>query len=143
MLWYDVEKSKIIRYGSIFKAETIEEISYLLTMEEKERFLNSIRAVNGDEEIVAAYRNERNERWKRESIENGLREEGKEENTISIIKNMLSEKIDYNTISKVTGKTMEEIKEIKKSHQIGDTIKLKINRNGSEKEITLTLGEQP
>ena len=113
----DVEKSKIIRWGSIFKAETIEEISDLLgddllTMEEKERFLNSIRAVNGDEEIVAAYRNERNERWKRESIENGLREEGKEENTISIIKNMLSEKIDYNTISKVTGKTMEEIKEI-------------------------------
>ena len=107
----DVEKSKIIRCGSIFKAETIEEISDLLgddllTMEEKERFLNSIRAVNGDEEIVAAYRNERNERWKRESIENGLREEGKEENTISIIKNMLSEKIDYNTISKVTGKTM-------------------------------------
>lgn len=62
MLWYDVEKSKIIRYGSIFKAETIEEISYLLTMEEKERFLNSIRAVNDDEEIVTAYRNERNER---------------------------------------------------------------------------------
>ncbi len=81
-------------------------------MEEKERFLNSIRAVNSDEEIVAAYRNERNERWKRESIENGLREEGKEENTISIIKSMLSEKIDYNTISKITGKTIEEIKEI-------------------------------
>ena len=40
------------------------------------------------------------------------REEGKEENTISIIKSMLSEKIDYNTISKVTGKTIKEIKEI-------------------------------
>lgn len=51
MLWYDVEESKIIRWGSIFKAETIEEISDLLTMEEKERFLNSIRAVNGNEEI--------------------------------------------------------------------------------------------
>jgi len=51
MLWYDVEKSKIIRWGSIFKAETIEEISDLLIMEEKERFLNSIRAVNGNEEI--------------------------------------------------------------------------------------------
>ena len=53
----DVEKSKIIRWGSIFKTKTIEEISDLLgddllTMEEKERFLNSIRAVNGDEEIV-------------------------------------------------------------------------------------------
>lgn len=51
MPWYDVEKSKIIRWGSIFKDETIEEISDLLTMEEKERFLNSIRAVNGNEEI--------------------------------------------------------------------------------------------
>lgn len=45
------KKNKIIRCGSIFKAETIEEISDLLTMKEKERFLNSIRAVNGNEEI--------------------------------------------------------------------------------------------
>lgn len=49
MIW--CRKSKIIRWGSIFKAETIEEISDLLIMEEKERFLNSIRAVNGNEEI--------------------------------------------------------------------------------------------
>ena len=40
-------------------------------------------------------------------------------------------------------KSMDELNEIKNSHQIGDTIKLKVNRNGSEKEITLTLGEQP
>ena len=39
-------------------------------------------------------------------------------------------------------KSMDELNEIKNSHQIGDTIKLKINRDGSEKEITLTLGEQ-
>ena len=39
--------------------------------------------------------------------------------------------------------TMDELNEIKNSHQIGDSMKLKINRNGSEKEITLTLGEQP
>ena len=40
-------------------------------------------------------------------------------------------------------KSMDELNEIKNSHQIGDTMKLKVNRNGSEKEITLTLGEQP
>ena len=40
-------------------------------------------------------------------------------------------------------KSMDELNEIKSSHQIGDTMKLKINRDGSEKEITLTLGEQP
>ena len=40
-------------------------------------------------------------------------------------------------------KSMDELNEIKNSHQIGDMIKLKINRDGSEKELTLTLGEQP
>lgn len=40
-------------------------------------------------------------------------------------------------------KTMDELNEIKNSNQIGDTMKLKINRDGTEKEITLTLGEQP
>ena len=38
--------------------------------------------------------------------------------------------------------TMNELNEIKNTHSIGDTMKLKINREGSEKEITLTLGEQ-
>ena len=40
-------------------------------------------------------------------------------------------------------KEMDELNEIKNSHKIGDEIKLKINRDGEEKEITLTLGEQP
>lgn len=40
-------------------------------------------------------------------------------------------------------KTMDELNEIKNSHQIGDELKLKINREGKESEITLTLGEQP
>ena len=40
-------------------------------------------------------------------------------------------------------KTMDELNEIKNSHKIGDELKLKINREGKEQEITLTLGEQP
>ena len=39
-------------------------------------------------------------------------------------------------------KTMNELNEIKNTHSIGDTMKLKIQRDGAEKEITLTLGEQ-
>lgn len=39
-------------------------------------------------------------------------------------------------------KTMDEINEIKNSHQIGDTIKIKVNRNGEEKELSVTLQEQ-
>ena len=38
--------------------------------------------------------------------------------------------------------TMDELNEIKNSHQIGDTMTLKIVRDGDEKDITLTLGEQ-
>lgn len=39
--------------------------------------------------------------------------------------------------------TMDELNEIKNSHKIGDTMKLKINRSGEEKEITITLEETP
>ena len=39
--------------------------------------------------------------------------------------------------------TMDELTEIKNSHQIGEELKLKVNRDGEEKEITVTLAEQP
>ncbi len=39
--------------------------------------------------------------------------------------------------------TMDDLNKIKNSHKIGDEMKLKINRNGQEKELTVTLGEQP
>ncbi len=38
---------------------------------------------------------------------------------------------------------MDELNAIKNSHQIGDEMKIKVNRNGQEKELTITLGEQP
>lgn len=38
---------------------------------------------------------------------------------------------------------MDELNEIKNKHQIGDELKLKLNRNGEEKEVTVTLLEQP
>lgn len=40
-------------------------------------------------------------------------------------------------------KTMDELNEIKNSHKIGDQMKIKVNRDGQEKELTITLGEQP
>ncbi len=38
---------------------------------------------------------------------------------------------------------MDELNEIKNSHQIGDEMKIKVNRDGEEKELTIKLGEQP
>ena len=40
-------------------------------------------------------------------------------------------------------KTMDELNEIKNSHSIGDELKVTVNRDGQEKELTITLGEQP
>lgn len=39
--------------------------------------------------------------------------------------------------------TMDELNKIKNTHQIGDEMKIKVNREGKEKELTITLGEQP
>lgn len=38
---------------------------------------------------------------------------------------------------------MDDLNKIKNSHKIGDEMKIKVVRNGQEKEITITLGEQP
>lgn len=38
---------------------------------------------------------------------------------------------------------MDELNEIKNSHKIGDEMKIKVNRNGQEKDLTITFGEQP
>lgn len=40
-------------------------------------------------------------------------------------------------------KTMDELNDIKNSHNIGDTITLTILRDGDEKEVSVTLAEQP
>ena len=48
-------------------------------------------------------------------------------------------------ITEIDGKKItnfNELNEIKNTHSIGDNITLKINRNGEDKEISLTLGEQ-
>ena len=42
-----------------------------------------------------------------------------------------------------TVSTMNELNEIKNAHNIGDTIEVKLNRNGSEITVTVTLTEQP
>ena len=40
-------------------------------------------------------------------------------------------------------KTMDELNEIKNSHQIGDEMTVKVNRDGEERDLTIKLGEQP
>ena len=39
--------------------------------------------------------------------------------------------------------SMDDLNKIKNSHKIGDEMKIKVNREGQERELTVTLGEQP
>lgn len=39
--------------------------------------------------------------------------------------------------------SMDDLNKIKNSHKIGDEMKVKVNREGQEKELTIKLGEQP
>ena len=98
-------------------------------MEEKEHFLNTVREANDDRKILREWQlqdaklkiieenNAEKRRIHKEGIKQGKKEgkiEGAEEKSLEIIINMLKKKLDYNTISEVTGKTIEEIKEIEK-----------------------------
>ena len=119
MIYNGSRKDDIVRIGSALTASTIEELSYflgeeLLSMDEKEAFLNTVMEAN-NREILKAWNEERNQIWKEEmtlknsykrgideGIEKGL-QEGIEYNMVSMIKNMLEEKIGYKTISIIGG----------------------------------------
>ena len=53
----------------------------------------------------------------KETFNQGM-EQGIEKNKVDIIKEMLKEKSSYEFISKITGKSIKEIKEIEKSINI-------------------------
>ena len=91
----------------------------MLSMEKKERFINTIEDVNNAETIMTEWMLEENARLKHAgpmsyAKEEGI-EQGAEEKNKEVIINMLEEVTDYNFISRVTGKTIEEIKEIEKN----------------------------
>ena len=144
---------KAVRWGAILSRRNIEEIENLigddlLTMEEKERFINRVKEVNENENLIPAWIFEENARLKaeqerefaiREGHEIGIKEgrkegrkegikegrkegikEGRETNQKEVIINLLKKRIDYETISDVTGKSVEEIKKIEKTIEIGD-----------------------
>lgn len=118
---------KSVRWGALLKEENIDKISDILgkdmlSMEEKERFLDTIREVNDDEKILNDWVLEKLAEDKvrdqinyanRVGFEQGL-EQGVENNKVEIIKSMLSKGYDYKEISEITGKDIDAIKEIEK-----------------------------
>lgn len=130
---------KVVKWGAILYSNlddiesTLNRIGDLLTMEEKERLIKRTNDVKNNKRIIQEWMVIENNRLREEDIYNtamgearrqGFREgkeqgleqgleQGIENSKLEIVKNMLNKNIDYDIISEVTGKTIEEIKKIK------------------------------
>ena len=116
-----MERWGAILYCSINDIELISQLlgDDLLTMEEKEKFIVKIKDANSSDRIIQDWMVEENNRLRLEgqlayAKDEGI-EQGIEENKIDVIRSMLKKNIDYNTISEITNKSVEEIKEIEKN----------------------------
>lgn len=126
MFYTNYEKMK---FDEIFMAgmmsKNFKEIYYImktiLSNKELNKFMGSM--INMSKEWIPIHE------WEKEKMEKLVRdkareiatkegiEKGREEKTIAIIKNMLNNNIEYEMISKITGKSIKEIKEIEKMVQ--------------------------
>lgn len=122
------EVSTLERISGMMYTEYLEDISKLLgsdllTMKEKEQFLNDIKEKSKDKDILEAVKFEdsieyRFELVKEAAYEEGIEEgivQGIEQGIVNTIKNMLNNNYSIDDIAKITKKTHEEIIDIKNS----------------------------
>ena len=92
-------------------------LSGILNEEKLNRLMRCVIEMTNEELIYNIHE------WEKEKMEKMVEEdtifyakkEGREEEKETMIKNMLEENTDYEYISKITGKTIEEIKEIEEA----------------------------
>ena len=123
-LVYDIGIDKLpkaVRWGAILKEENLGKISDILgddmlTMEEKEEFLDTINVVNNDDGILDDWfldeLAKHKARCQRDYAKKEGRVEGIEDTKVELVKNMLIKKYTYDDIYELTGKTIDEIKAI-------------------------------
>jgi len=86
----------------------------ILTMNEKEKLLNDIKLKASNEKVQKSLRLEDDIEYRfdlveEDALERGIKQ-GIEQNIINTIISMSNKNIDLNTISDITGKSIEEIK---------------------------------
>ncbi len=126
-LVYDIDVinlPKAVRWGAILIESEIDNIAKILgddmlSMEEKDRLIETIKDTNNDKKVLKKWiALEKAKMVYENDIEYAKeqgREEGSETKELEVIRNMLLEGIEYSVICKITGKTIEEIKEIEYS----------------------------
>ena len=126
-----IRKRRHIKWGALFSCMTIDEIKpiidELLTKKESDIFMEKLDKITNDNYVMSEAEALRLDDMFRRSIrKEGIAEgkslglaEGKnlgiEENQMKIIKNMLNNKFDLKTISKITSKSLKDIMKIKES----------------------------
>lgn len=129
-LVYDIGVDKLpkaVRWGSILKEKNIGKISDILgddmlNMEDKKEFLDAIDDVNNDDSILDDWFLEELAKHKARcqrdyAMKEGI-QQGVKQKELELVKNMLKENTDYDFISKITGKTIEEIKKIENNMKL-------------------------
>ena len=121
------ETPLLARLGAISDEYKISRIMDMLgdaiTMDEKNKLSKILEDINDNDTIVQNWIFEENARLKYEgdmetSFNDGIelgKEEGIESSKLEMIKNMLKENYEYESISKISGKTIDEIKEVEES----------------------------
>ena len=110
------EISELEKLAAILYCDCLEDISSILESVrldnmEKEKFINDINNASCDKNNQEAIKLEDNIEYRFELT----KEEALREKTIDVIKNMLKKDYDIKEISDITGKSINEIKEIEKS----------------------------
>ena len=120
--------SNLEKWSGIIGCNYLEDIasileSGLLSMDDKNKFLNDIKEKSRDKDVLEAVKLEDSIEYRFELVEEdaynrGMEQgimQGIEQKELDMIKSMLENKLDYKTISKISGKSIEEIKEIENS----------------------------
>lgn len=109
------ELNNVEKIGKLLKSESIDEIEEIVGEEMKD-IIDKIVELSSDENLVGLYNKEDLQRQINEGIvldaeERGI-SKGTSKRNIEIAKKMLEEKMKIDTISKITGLSIEEIKKL-------------------------------
>ena len=121
------EISDLITFGAIISSEHLEDIASILergkismSKDEKERFLNDVKEAASDKDVLKAISFEstieERYKWIEDASRADEREKVTKEDDIKYIKAMLNNKLDYNIISNISGKSIAEIKAIENNN---------------------------
>ena len=119
------EIPKYIRWGALIYCDNFDKLPEIcrgiMTYEERNIIMDKLDKLQKDSYLMSEVEALEWAEWEKNTIYSDGKKAGYaeaiEENTLKMIKSMLKEKIDYNVISKVTNKSIDEIKEIEQSLQ--------------------------